>query len=415
LNTLTFGDPSFEEGETTSQGAVFKLGRLLGDWKPAGTDIDLFYSTSDNFVAGGGINYQASPQGGQFGRQFGETEEMGIFLSLLDGRLSARANCYETSQNNLRDDDAFDIWNNYARLIAFNIFDNNTTAEIDAAGFQYPSHFVSEYGWEFEDNGDGTRTLNFATGGDGSRSRGDIQDSVSEGFELELVYNLTQNWRLAANVAKTKAVSSNRGNTIASDVAFVRANWLNKPAVAALKTRPGGAEEGVLGTIGSYVDARPVSSFDILVSLNGLSNPEVREWRTNLITTYDFSEDSALKGFSVGGGIRYQSAPIIGFLNETRPNGGRVADVDSPIEGPSETNYDLWIGYQRMIFDDKVNWKLQLNIRNAFTGDELIPIYGQANNNYSKVPQFSEHAATNYMNFRIAPPRLVELRSTFEF
>ena len=62
---------------------------------------------------------------------------------------------------------------------------------------------------------------------------------------------------------------------------------------------------------------------------------------------------------------------------------------------------DLWVGYQFRIFDDKVNWRIQLNIRNIFGQDALIPVTVQ--------PDGSPAA------YRIAEPRTLTLTNTFEF
>ena len=49
-----------------------------------------------------------------------------------------------------------------------------------------------------------------------------------------------------------------------------------------------------------------------------------------------------------------------------------VADVTQPLYGPSEANLDLWTRHTRMIMDDKVEWRLQLNVRNVLNNDDLI-------------------------------------------
>ena len=44
-----------------------------------------------------------------------------------------------------------------------------------------------------------------------------------------------------------------------------------------------------------------------------------------------------------------------------------------PFYGPSEIRYDGWLSYQRKILTGKVGLKLQLNVRNLLTQDELVP------------------------------------------
>ncbi|HEX2861514.1 MAG TPA: hypothetical protein VHN79_07730, partial [Lacunisphaera sp.] len=45
----------------------------------------------------------------------------------------------------------------------------------------------------------------------------------------------------------------------------------------------------------------------------------------------------------------------------------------NPYYGPSEDAIDLWASYERKI-SEKLNWRIQLNIRNAFADDGLIPV-----------------------------------------
>ncbi len=49
-----------------------------------------------------------------------------------------------------------------------------------------------------------------------------------------------------------------------------------------------------------------------------------------------------------------------------------VADVTQPLYGPSEANLDLWTRHTRMIMDDKVEWRLQLNVRNVLNNEVFL-------------------------------------------
>jgi len=87
---------------------------------------------------------------------------------------------------------------------------------------------------------------------------------------------------------------------------------------------------------------------------------------------YDFRE-GALKGFGVGGAYRYQSKVATGYELQMNADGILEPILDRPFFGPDEWNVDLWANYSRPI-TDKINWKIQLNIRNAFGGDDYIPV-----------------------------------------
>lgn len=194
---------------------------------------------------------------------------------------------------------------------------------------------------------------------------------------------------------------------------WVKTNWFDNPSVAALDTGQGGALNFVSGW-----EQRAVTDFFSALERNGASNPEIRKWRFNAITNYSFSDESRLRGFGVGGGVRYQDPVFIGFRGKddpANPGGALIADVTRPTFGPSETEFDFWLSYERRIFQDRINMKLQLNVRNAFTGDKLIPIRAQQGDIYSQYPAFDHYRGVDYQLFRIAAPRTIELRSTFTF
>ena len=78
-----------------------------------------------------------------------------------------------------------------------------------------------------------------------------------------------------------------------------------------------------------------------------------------------------------------------------------VADVNQPLFGPSEQNLDIWFAHKRKIMNDNVDWKIQLNIRNALDNDDLIVTSMDADGLPTRV------RIMNPMNFR--------LTSSFDF
>ncbi|HYP17843.1 MAG TPA: hypothetical protein VEQ65_11590, partial [Opitutus sp.] len=77
-----------------------------------------------------------------------------------------------------------------------------------------------------------------------------------------------------------------------------------------------------------------------------------------------------------------------------------ISDLDKPIYGPAETNYDGWISYRRKL-TSKVDMTVQLNLRNLFSGKELIPI--------------SSNPDGSYGQYRIGPNFGWELMTRFDF
>jgi hypothetical protein len=115
--------------------------------------------------------------------------------------------------------------------------------------------------------------------------------------------------------------------------------------------------------------------------------------------------------------MRFQDKIFLGYagkVNPADPTGAYISDVSSPIMGPTETDFDVWISYKRML-TEKILLKLQLNVRNVFSGDELVPIRAQQADIYSQYSAFDHYKASGYMLYRIAPPRTITMRATFEF
>jgi hypothetical protein len=52
-------------------------------------------------------------------------------------------------------------------------------------------------------------------------------------------------------------------------------------------------------------------------------------------------------------------------------------DRTRPFFGPEETNLDVFAGYSRKLWKDKIDWRVQLNVRNVIGSDDLIAINAQ--------------------------------------
>ncbi len=235
-----------------------------------------------------------------------------------------------------------------------------------------------------------------------------IEDNVSEGWEIELSAEPVKGWRLSANASKTDARRTNVGNPhireflelVQSSLKIAEGNgvgrlqhyWGTEDVVTAGKNWYDG--EGLVGA--------PGSEWKLAQLVENTTVPELREWRVNLISNYEFTEGT-LTGLNLGGGMRYQSSVIIAYPPTGDPNDPTSVeyDLDNPVEGPSETNFDFWVGYQKPL-TSKIHWRIQLNVYNAFSGDnDLIPITAQPT---------GEIAA-----YRISPKRSWSISNTFEF
>jgi hypothetical protein len=152
---------------------------------------------------------------------------------------------------------------------------------------------------------------------------------------------------------------------------------------------------------GEGLVAAPGSEWRLAQLVENTTVPELREWRANLITNYEFDRGS-LKGLNLGGGLRYQGSVTLGYPPTGNPNDPTTVEYDlaKPYRGPAETNIDLWVGYTRRL-SDKLNWRIQVNVKDAFQEKGLIPITYQPNGTVAA--------------YRIVSGQTFSLTNTFEF
>jgi outer membrane receptor protein involved in Fe transport len=194
-------------------------------------------------------------------------------------------------------------------------------------------------------------------------------DLVTEGFEIDLVANPTDNWRLQLNVGKAEAISSNGAPEHKRLVDYMNAQWADSGFFGLRDSVTFGAGAGFERRWNARVNT-PLNAF---LTKEGTTVPELRKWRANLITNYQFSDDTVLKGWSVGGAARWLDEITIGFPTFVNAQGAITPDLSSPINAPDQLNGDLWIGHRRKL-TDKIDWRIQLNVRNAFGDNDDIPV-----------------------------------------
>mgnify|MGYP003318396487 CR=1 FL=1 len=68
---------------------------------------------------------------------------------------------------------------------------------------------------------------------------------------------------------------------------------------------------------------------------------------------------------------------------------------------PTELNFDVWFSYRRQL-NDKMDWKVQLNVRNAFGDDDYIPVLANPDGQVAvfRNPNPKEFFLTNTFSFQ---------------
>ena len=226
------------------------------------------------------------------------------------------------------------------------------------------------------------------------------EDSSSQGYEIEFNAQPTRNWRITVNGSETKAQRTNIGGTnLKAFMAAYTAALDNgaKGSVGDLRIWWGGAgNETTLQEWNSNIG----SEFNQRKLQEGSDVPELRKWHWNAISNYEF-DHGMLKGVNFGGGIRYESSVVIGYKPIAGANPGDISfDIANPYMGPSETNFDLWVGYSRKVWHN-IAWNIQLNVRNVGVGDKLVPITTEPDGSPA--------------TYRIRSPQSMQLTNTFRF
>jgi hypothetical protein len=139
----------------------------------------------------------------------------------------------------------------------------------------------------------------------------------------------------------------------------------------------------------------------IVKGQEGRAQAEQRKWRVNLVTRHQFSE-GRLKGFSLGGAVRWQDSFATGYPLINDPRGIVVPDVLHPWRSEPEWSYDVVFGYRRRILRGR-EWSAQLNVRNLqnWRSDKVSTVRNQPDGSIARV--------------RFDPPLQVMLTNTFSF
>ncbi len=377
---------------------------------PAGIDFSVFYNQSQNFTPTGGRvdaynDPLPSPQG--------HTKEYGFNFSAFNDKLSLRVNWFETSvQGQSLSTPLYSTATNaaiFGTAILWaqegNINPQLAATRNDQIALLFsplPANYAQLYGY----NVTGTAPNISGTRGNLSGIT-DTTDYTAKGTEFELTYNPTRNWRILVNVAKQQTVQSNTLPFLKKFIALMKPVWDQLANVSyqnyPLNWQPGQPIPGQ--TYGQYIETNVYVPFATALATEGTASAEQRKWRANLVTNYSFGHGAifgeALKGWGIGCGVRWQDKLGIGYPTSRDPDGTAHIDIAHPYYAPPDTNVDAWVSYQRKIWHNRIDWKLQLNASNILGGDDPIAI---------TVQPWGQIA-----NARIAPEKRWYLTSSFGF
>ncbi len=382
------------EVQSRSQSLVAHLNRLPKmDWLPV--NIAVGYNRGENFnPTAGRIDKLARP----LPPPAGTTDEYSVLFSTKDRRYSLKIAKFETtilnastgaianefrlqqllgntggpSAYNAANGILRDAYESQTTPVSWSIDDQENIsapawyameAELKS---QFPT-FVSNWhqAGTFAPSNDQTT---FAIGGTNTA------DTVSKGYEIEFTANPTRQLRLTFNASKIDAYADNvPGGATSAIYEFLQdALWNGNTPTAAGALRSVADPFAVNGSMAEFFRDNIWSNYLVTLQRNGQRNTDLVQWRFNGLANYTFDE-GRLKGLGVGGAYRWEGARSIGYPRYFDELGVVTADIDNPFMGPKTSRVDFHISYRRKL-TEKIDWRIQLNVYNAFSGNKLVPV-----------------------------------------
>jgi hypothetical protein len=224
-------------------------------------------------------------------------------------------------------------------------------------------------------------------------------DQISEGFELELTYNVTKNWRLMTTVTRQEAKQSNIAARL-TEFIEERLQYWESTGLFNYQVPPGGGWGQTL-TGREYWERDSLGDYLRYRASEGRASDQITKWHGSVMTNYSFS-DGMFKGFNVGAGARYIEGGVIGYPAILDAQGRVIGlELDKAYKNNSYIAADAWVGYRRKIFGDRYNLIMQLNVRDLQESGHFRPVRATPDGNHSA--------------YRIMQPRTFYLNTTLEF
>ncbi|MEN9636985.1 MAG: hypothetical protein RL077_5389 [Verrucomicrobiota bacterium] len=204
-----------------------------------------------------------------------------------------------------------------------------------------------------------------------------IFDSVTEGREVELVWNVTKDVRMRATYSTHENIISRFGADIEAFMAehrpiwekFVTVNYDPTFTGPRIPSAPTAAEQAK--TNADYVRqqlASMANELKLKKALNGLPTNGIPFSQASWAGNYTLPGDGWWRGLSTGGNVRYRGQGPLAF--KTDANG--MVDRSVAFEARESAKLDINVGYRRKVWQGKIAWRVQATVRNAF--DQTTPI-----------------------------------------
>ncbi len=462
-NTRATGDPALVipvvqelgplEENSKSWGFVAHVNHLpflAGVMEKSPVDVSVSYNKSDNFQTG---QLYRDYFGMQLPLPSGDTEDIGLLLATKDGKYSLKVNKFESKVAN-NPSSGLQFWN-YGNNVgiyaqAWSQIKYNYETRSNPNSTHYGNNIISDLPPPTDENPNNKYTFDYAPVGGQTQQEAEqlevavinawdqwltemdplpeimanawgfswktddltesglgsfrfTSDLIAKGYEVELNAQITNSWRLTVNASRIESTLNNIGQTPVPGGSMTMIDYLldfdrrlNQTVMGDLRIwSPQDDAGNARNNWNGYADG----DLKARLAEQGTVVPENRLWHINLITNYDFQE-GRLKGWTLGGSLRYQSAATLAYTPIQGDNFISY-DLSAPYRDKAQYDVDLWVGYQRRIFGDKIGWNIKLNVANVGVGNSLVPVTVQPD---------GTHAAR-----RIRPPQYMFVTNTFSF
>jgi hypothetical protein len=361
LRTFKPGSRLSRGGHTASHGVVFHA----LPW------VSFSYNTSNNFqvnAAGKDIygDLLPNPQG--------EGGDYGLKFNFFDRRLFLDVTYYTNSSVNASDSISANPAGNFKQID--NVWEAIATFTGDVKYRTYPYSSLSTT-WA------------------------DVVSTTSKGWEFALTANPTSRWRASLN-------GSIRGDNTTSTRGTIVAKYFAE-YLPIIKSHP---EWQQLAATGITVANRIADIENTLVNFAAIKNSPssnfASKWTLNLVQSYDFAREAKiagvpLGGFSLGGSMNARGKAINGFAVDSK----FVLDPTTPYTSPAYANFGAWITYKRKLLKNRLDWRLQLNVRNVLAQNTVYPLIDVDTRDGKHTP--------NTAVYTLKEPRTYQFTSTFKF
>jgi len=419
------GDYRFNEGDTTQKGAVVRpfrgwpaitsMARASGPERWLGqalNGLSLSYNESDSFRP-------QDPRVDLYLRPLpnpsGSGKDYGFSLNLFDNRFVLRYNDYETQQIKTRGGDAGTIAQRVTRTdvaaTAAFLLQDQALAWVAAVNPTWTTAQIqTEVGRQMGIPWERQLEIEAAFNAGLISSTNDI---IATGKEIELNYNPTNYWTVAASVTKNESTNANVSQDIAQWIGERMPIWTTirdqRTGNLWWNTNYGGSQ-----TAAQNFAVFVGSPYAVVQQSEGTPQPNIRKYSARFSTNFKLSgitQHERWRKFEVGGALRFQDKGFLGYygvqqfpatitdLDRNRPIWDRGDFFGKKTSG--HYSLDVNLRYRTRLWANKLGASFQLNIRNLQeSGDRLQPI--------GAFPDGTPHT------YRIVDPRQFIFTATFD-